>query len=113
MHIRFRAAILLLLGALAAHSAASAVESVRPAWEAALPRELYARFLEQTEEPAYLLRARDGLVAVYEGENRRTPAEITGIDVTLLRRADRAMLEKGIPVRDREELLLLLEDLGP
>ena len=112
MSIRFRAAILLLLSALAAHSAASAVESVRPAWEAALPRELYSRLIEGAEEPAYLLRVRDGVVAVYEGENRRTPALVTDIDVTLLRRADRAMLEKGIPVSGREELLALLEDLG-
>lgn len=113
MRYRLRAALLLVLGALAAHSASAAVESVRPAWEAALPREVYARLTEQAPEAAYLLRCRDGAVAVYEGENRRTPVLIADIDVTLLRRADRAMLEKGIPAADREAVLRLLEDLGP
>ena len=113
MNVRLRAALLLGLSALAARSAAAAVESVRPAWEAALPEEIYARLVERAPEAAYLLRCRDGVVVVYEGENRRTPAAVTDVDVTLLRRADRAMLEKGIPAADREALLRLLEDLGP
>ena len=113
MHTRLRAALLLGLGALAAHSAVSALESVRPAWEAALPQEIYSRFFERQEASAYMLKSLDGVVAVYEGENRRVPADVTDIDVTLLRRADRAMLEKGIPAASREEVLQLLEDLGP
>ena len=59
----------------------------------------------------YMLREKDGLVAVYKsGENR--PLRMTGIETTLLRRADRAMLEKGIPAEDLSEVLTLLEDLG-
>ena len=113
MHTRFRAALLLTLFALAAHSAAAAVESVRPAWEWALPQEIYARLVERAPEAKYLLCSRGGRVVVYEGEDRRTPAAVTDIDATLLRRADRAMLERGIPAPDRETLLRLLEDLGP
>ena len=112
MRYRLRAAALLLLSAGAACSAAAAVESVKPAWEWALPREIYESFTGQTEEPAYLLRSRDGLVAVYEGENRRVPAVITDIELATLRRADRAMLDRGIPAADREQMLMLLEDLG-
>ena len=40
------------------------------------------------------------------------PEEITGIELKNLRRADRAMLEAGLPVPDRDTLLTLLEDLG-
>ena len=112
MRYRARAALLLILGALAAHSAFAAVGSVRAPWDWALPQEIYARLTEREDEAAYLLRSRDGLVAVYEGENRRRPAELTDIEVALLRRADRAMLDRGIPAADREELLMLLEDLG-
>lgn len=112
MKTRLRAALLLGLSALAAHSAASAVESVRPAWDWALPREIYSRFTERESEAAFLLRSRDGVIAVYEGENRRTPERLTDIDVSLLRRADQAMLDRGIPAADREEMLQLLEDLG-
>lgn len=112
MRRRLRAALLLALFALAAYSAAAALESVRSAWEWALPQEIYARFAEQEAGAAYLLRSRDGFVAVYEGEDRRRPAEVTDIEISLLRRADRAMLDKGIPAADREQMLMLLEDLG-
>ena len=40
------------------------------------------------------------------------PVTVTAIEVSNLRGADRAMLEKGIPVSDKSELLELLEDLG-
>ena len=54
---------------------------------------------------------KDGVIAVYKsGENR--PTRMTDIETALLRRADRAMLEKGIPAEDLAEVLALLEDLG-
>ena len=37
---------------------------------------------------------------------------MTGIELSCLRNADRAMVQAGIPVLSRQELLLLLEDLG-
>ena len=112
MHTRWRAALLLALGALAARSAGAAVESVRPAWEEALPREIYNRLTLREEEAAFLLRSRDGRIAVYEGGERRKPTLLTDIEISQLRQADRALLEKGIPAEDREQMLMLLEDLG-
>ncbi len=111
MKTRVRAALLLGLLALAAHSAASALTSVRSPWAAALPREVYSGYALEGTAP-FTLRTRSGLVAVYEGENTRTPALVTQIETPLLRRADQAMLEKGIPAPDREAMLKLLEDLG-
>lgn len=37
---------------------------------------------------------------------------MTRIELKCLRAADRAMVEAGIPVLSRQELLQLLEDLG-
>ena len=112
MRTRVRAALLLALLALAAHSAASAVTSVRSPWESLLPQEIYSGFADGEQSAPYTLRTRGGFVAVFEGENTRTPALVTRIEASLLRRADRAMLEKGIPAADREAMLQLLEDLG-
>ena len=54
----------------------------------------------------------DGFVAVYTASRSRAPESVTAIEVASLRSADRAMIERGIPVADRQELLELLEDLG-
>ncbi len=51
-------------------------------------------------------------MAVYAGARDSEPVTVTGIELDCLRSADRAMVEQGIPVTDRKELLLLLEDLG-
>ena len=59
-----------------------------------------------------MLRGDAGYVAVYEKAKDREPVSVTGIELKCLREADRAMLEAGIPVINRRELLLLLEDLG-
>jgi len=112
MSVRIRAALLLGLSALAAYSAERAVASVRPAWEAMLPQELYADFQTRSERAAYILRQRDGRIVVFTAGKERSPERTTDIEVEGLRHADRALLEKGIPAADRRELLLLLEDLG-
>ena len=112
MGMRFKMAVLLGLAAVAAYSAAEAYASVRPAWETALPQELYAQLLERSEEAAFTLRQRDGYVAVYAGGRERVPELVTSIEVEGLRASDRALLEKGIPAADRREMLTLLEDLG-
>ena len=49
---------------------------------------------------------------MYENGRRREPISVTGIELKCLRGADRAMVEAGIPVISRTELLQLLEDLG-
>ena len=60
-----------------------------------------------------LFRSREGdRIAVYEGSHTREPLLVTQIELSELRRADRAMIEAGLPVLSRTELLELLEDLG-
>ena len=60
----------------------------------------------------YFLKNCDGFVAVYRSTKGRAPESVTAIEIAGLRAADRAMLERGIPVSDRQELLELLEDFG-
>ena len=45
-------------------------------------------------------------------EQDRAPLQITAIETGALRQTDRDMLQGGISVGSREQLLLLLEDLG-
>lgn len=113
MKHRLRAALLLGLAALALSSAAAAVGSIRPAWERSVPQEVYAGLLARAGQAAYTLRCHEGRVAVYAGEDSRSPREVTAIEAATLRLADRAMLEKGIPAGSLAQLLCLLEDLGP
>ena len=110
MGLRLRAALLMCLAAAAAWSAAAAWESLKPKENYELPQELTAQYA-QSEGAKYYLKASGGYVAVYSGLNDLSP-RITDIEVSALRRADRALLELGIPVKNREELLSLLEDLG-
>lgn len=64
------------------------------------------------EDAAYIVRGRDGYVCVFAPGETAEPVSVTGIELSSLRRADLAVLEEGIAVADREELLSLLEDLG-
>lgn len=63
-------------------------------------------------ENGYVLREHDGHVAVYYAGFDKIPAVVTEIEVGQLPEADRIMLSEGLGVETREELLLLLEDLG-
>ena len=67
--------------------------------------------LEKGHEIGSFDEACDGYVAVYGGRGGGKPM-MTDIELSALASADRAMIELGIPVKNREELLLLLEDLG-
>ena len=60
----------------------------------------------------FVLAEFDGSVAVFEGGNTERPVQVTDIGLDTLRAADRAMLEAGVPVSSKEELMALLEDLG-
>ena len=105
-----RIALLCVMAALALGSLWGALASMR-AQDVQIPSEVYARYQANSGRAQYLLREKDGYVAVYKsGENR--PERMTEIETPLLRRADRAMLEKGIPAEDLGEVLALLEDLG-
>ena len=111
MGLRARAALLMLLAAAAAFTGAEAWRSLRPA-EDALPHEIYDSLAARTEGAVCYLRESGGYVAVFERARGREPIRVTNIELRCLRRADRAMVEAGIPVLSRQELLLLLEDLG-
>lgn len=54
----------------------------------------------------------DERVAVFDSGDLRNPLQITEIDLNTLRSGDRALIEAGMTVASREELMLLLEDLG-
>lgn len=110
MKTALRIALLAVMLTLALSAAEGALKTIRRSDER-VPAEVYARFQAKSGRAQYLLREKDGFVAVYQsGENR--PLRVTEIETPLLRRADRAMLEKGIPAEDLAEVLELLEDLG-
>ena len=62
----------------------------------------------------YLVADFGGSVAVFDSgdSGMENPLQVTDIDLDSLRAADRALIEIGVPVSDREELVALLEDLG-
>ncbi|MBQ7473199.1 MAG: hypothetical protein IJS79_02475 [Oscillospiraceae bacterium] len=110
MKIGIKAVLLAAMAAAAAFSVRQAAATLRRA-EDLLPKEVYAQFQAKSGRAQYLLREENGQVAVFRnGENR--PERVTGIETVVLRRADRAMLGKGIPAENIDEVLHLLEDLG-
>ena len=112
MTLRAKAALLLGLLAAALWSVAEAVRSLAPEKNVHLPQEIYQGYAKRAEAAEFVLREEGGYVAVYEKARDREPLSVTGIELKCLREADRAMVEAGIPVINRRELLLLLEDLG-
>lgn len=57
----------------------------------------------------FILGCRDGFVALWKDADPE-PLRVFPYSVAALPEADRAALEKGIPLESREELLALLED---
>ncbi len=112
MKWKAKAALMAVLLAGALWSGAEALRSLRPRENLQLPEEIYERFAVRAEAAEYVLRSSGDYVAVYENSRRREPIAVTGIELKCLRGADRAMVEAGIPVISRTELLQLLEDLG-
>ena len=111
MGLKTRAALLLCLAAAAIYTGGEALKHLEPV-QTGLPEEIYAAYAANEKQAEYFLRAHDGYVAVYTGKRESELSDVTQIEVDGLRTADRAMLEKGIPVLSRTELLTLLEDLG-
>ena len=60
----------------------------------------------------FVLRDYRGYVSVFAPRQPREPLQITAIRTESLRRADQRLLESGLTVGSREQLLLLLEDFG-
>lgn len=107
---RLKAAGLGVLIVTAALSARMAYNSITGGKERENTSEtLYAETSDGGAE--YYLRERDGFVCVFT-PGSGSPVGVTGISVSSLRESDRAIVSRGIAVRDREELLTLLEDLG-
>jgi hypothetical protein len=109
---KWKIALLLCLMGAALFTAAEALRSLRSTPGESFPQELYAPFARHAETAAYFLRAEDGYVGVFPSSRGREPLRVTRIELRGLRRVDRAMIEAGLPVRSRQELLQLLEDLG-
>lgn len=112
MKMRIRAALLVLLAMTAAFTAAEAYSSLQPTENDWPPEEMFTALFGPAEEAEYYLKSCDGFVAVYNGVRARSPESVTAIETSGLRGTDKAMLERGIPVVDKETLLVLLEDLG-
>ncbi|MDO4982754.1 MAG: hypothetical protein Q4E35_04265 [Eubacteriales bacterium] len=112
MKLRVRAGLTILLAMAAGRCALCAYRSIQPTSDALLPKDIYSRYVQRQDAARYLLKSYDGVVAVYDADKHRTPLKITVIETSRLRNADRAMLEKGIPVASKVQLLELLEDLG-
>jgi len=60
----------------------------------------------------YVLLERDGVIAVFKGEDAETPEFVTDIVVLSLPAADREMLKEGLKIEGEPELYRVLEDLG-
>lgn len=112
MKMRIRAALLVLLAVTAAFTAMEAYSSLQPVRSDWPPEEMFTALFGTAEDAEYYLKNCDGFVAVYAGVRSRSPESITAIETSGLRGTDKAMLERGIPVTDKETLLALLEDLG-
>lgn len=111
MGLKLRIALLTCLVLAAAVTSVEAYKSIVPS-AAVIPEEVYARFEGGEANAKYFLRSCDGYVAVYADRREKQPMTVTDIEVSSLRRTDRALIQKGIPVADTTELLYLLEDLG-
>lgn len=112
MSLKIRIALLLALMGAALFTGAEALRSLRPVPRAGFPEEIYSTFARSADSAAYYLRQSGAYVAVFSGKRGREPLRVTEIELQSLRRADRAMIERGLPVRGLPELLALLEDLG-
>ena len=103
-------ALMAMMAALAAASVWGAVGTIRRA-EDLIPTEIYAQYHAKGARAEYLLREQDGYIAVYRS-GERNALQRTQIETAILRKADRAMLSRGIPAENMGEVLSLLEDLG-
>lgn len=110
--LKIKIAILFLLLSAALYSGAQAIGSVEKNRQCSLPEKIYGEFEEKAADAQFYVKNSGGYVTVFEDRHYRNPLRVTEIETDCLRKADIAMLEKGIPVTDRTELLRLLEDLG-
>ncbi len=103
MKIKPKAATLAVLAVLSAAVCAAALRT--PKAETPPPTD------KVSEAAEYYLRDCGGFIAVYRGASS-TPIDVTDIETATLNDTDAELIHSGIPVQSRNELLLLLEDLG-
>lgn len=111
MSLRVKLYVMCLMIIAAAFTIFAAAATLVPQ-NTALPEEIYGGFLDRAENAQFFIRSSNDVIAVYAEGREKKPIALTKIPLSVLRSADRAMVEKGIPVSDRGELLLLLEDLS-
>lgn len=112
MKNKIKALLLVLLALSATYTAMEAYSTLQPTSMDIPTEEMLSAIFDAGDGAEYYLKNCDGFVAVYSGFGTRRPDSVTAIETSGLRLADKAMLERGIPVPDRERLLELLEDLG-
>lgn len=112
MMMKIKVAMLVLLATTAMFTAMEAYSSLQPVGSDWPPEEMFTALFGSADEAEYYLKSCDGFVAVYTGVRARSPERVTAIETSGLRGTDKAMLDRGIPVTDRETMLVLLEDLG-
>ena len=107
MHLKYRIGACALLAATAVFCASYTVADLRTPAAHPAPQETSA----VSDGARFTLCARNGCVAVVDPALGET-AVITDIELGTLRETDRQLIEAGLPVGSRDELLSLLEDLG-
>ncbi len=112
MGTRLKIALLMGVIAAAVYAGTEAYRTLSPAGGGDLPQELYASYAAKSDIAQFFLKDSGGYVAIYDKARGHTPLAVTDIELDCLRRADKAMVQAGLPVADRWELLQLLEDLG-
>lgn len=108
MRLRYRIGACILLLATAALCASYTVADLRGTQRREVTQETPAPV---TATEHFTLCARNGCVAVLDPALGET-AVVTDIELATLRETDRKLIEAGLPVESREQLLVLLEDLG-
>ena len=114
MKMSIKIAVLSVMAIAATAMAVSAVKSIAVGQENnTAPTVIDSATVSFEEADAeYYLRDCSGYVAVFKGEKSNTPIEITEIETETLNDVDRQLLKDGIPAENKNELLMLLEDLG-
>lgn len=114
MKISVKIAVLAIMAVVATAMAVTAVKSIAAVDDNnTAPTVMDSASVKLDETDAeYYLRDCSGYVAVFKGERSNTPIEITEIETETLNNVDRQLLKDGIPAENKNELLMLLEDLG-
>ena len=110
--LKLKIALLCLMLSGALYTGAQAIGKVNSLRKNPIPEKIYADFTARSEQAEYYLKAFGGYVGIFEDEDFEKLLRLTEVELINLRDGDRAMLEKGIPIMDRKQLLEILEDIA-